>query len=186
MACLRLTGWLLAGAVLAPPPASVPVPAQVALLLKVLTADRNLPARSPGGLAIGIVYERNAPASREAAAEAAAELDRVNAAREGPPVRYGLVDVSDPAALAPGVAALQPGVLFVAPLVRLDVGRIAAVSRPAKIRTATGVPAFVDAGLAVGFEPAPGGARIVINTGAARAEGADFSAKVLKLARLVP
>jgi hypothetical protein len=177
---------MLAGALFAPPLARVPVPAQVALLLKVLTADRNLPARSPGGLAIGIVYERNTAASREAASQAAAEIERENAAREGLPVMYGLVDVSDPAALAPGLAALHPSVLYVAPLAGLDVKRISALSRAGKIRTATGVPGFVEAGLAVGFEPGPDGVRILINAEAARAEGADFSSKVLKLARLVP
>jgi hypothetical protein len=186
MGCLHFAGCLLAGALLAPPPAPVPVPTQVALLLKILSADRNLPARSPGGLSIGIVYERVVPASREAAARAAAEIDRENASREGPRVRVGLVDVSDAAALAPGIAALDPGVLYVAPLAHLDVRRISALSRAGKIRTATGVPAFVDAGLAVGFEPGPGGVRILINAGAARAEGADFSSKVLKLARVVP
>lgn len=186
MACLLLAGVVLAGAVAGAPPMPVPAPAQAALLLKVLTADRNLPARSPEGLAIGVVYQRGVPASRAAAEEIALEIGRESRAREGAPVRVSLVDVTDPSALAPALAALRPSVLYVAPLEGFDVGRITALSRAGKIRTATGVPPFVASGLALGFEPAGHGVRILINREASRAEGADFGSKLLKLARPVP
>lgn len=188
MACLPLAGWVLAVAVAvaAAPPMPVPAPTQIALLLKVLTADRNLAAGDPAGLAIGIVYQRAVPASREAAKQIVAAIEGENRTREGTPVRYGLVDVSDPSALGPTVAKLRPDVLYVAPLEGLGVAPISALSRAGKIRTATGVPAFVESGLALGFEQAPSGVRILINREASRAEGADFSSKVLKLARRVP
>ena len=186
MACLPLAGWVLAGAVAAAPPMPVPAQAQIALLLKVLTADRNMAAGGPAGLAIGIVYQRTVPASREAAGQIATAIEGENRTREGIRVRYGLVDVSDPSALAPAVAKLRPDVLYVAPLEGLDVSPISALSRAGRIRTATGVPAFVESGLALGFERAPNGVRILINREASRAEGADFSSKVLKLARQVP
>lgn len=186
MACLLLAGVVLAGAVAGAPPMPVAAPAQVALLLKVLTADRNLPARSPAGLAIGVVYQRAVPASRTAGEQVALEIEREVRSRDGAPVRVGLVDVTDPSALAPAVAALRPSVLYVAPLEGFDVGRITSLSRAGKIRTASGVPSYVAAGLAVGFEPAGNGVRILINREASRAEGADFSSRVLKHARQVP
>ena len=186
MECLRLAAWVLASAAAAALPLPVPASAHVALLLKVLTADRNLPARGSAGLAIGIVYQETVPASREAAKQIVQEIEMENRSRREGPVRYGLVDVSDPSALVPVVAELRPDVLYVAPLEAFDVTRISAVSRAGKIRTATGVPAFVDEGVAVGFEAVPQGVRILINVEAARAEGADFSSKVLKLARRVP
>jgi hypothetical protein len=186
MGCLHLAGWLVASAVAAAAPAPGAAPAHVSLLLKVLSADRNLGSLASSGLAIGIVYQRSMPASREAADQVVAEIAEENRVREGPPVRYGLVDVSDASGFAAAVADLRPHVLFVAPLSGFDVARISALSRAGKIRTATGVAAFVEAGLAVGFEPAPKGVRILINPEAARAEGADFSSKVLKLARRVP
>jgi hypothetical protein len=184
MACLRLGASLLAGA-LAAPAMPVSPPPQVSRLLKVLTADRNFPVRSAPGLGIAIVYQSRVPASREEARAVAAAFALAGTRAEGP-LRVTLVDVTDPSRLAPAVAAAAPDVLWVAPLEDFDVSRIAALARAGRIRTATGVPAYVDAGIAVGFEPAPDGVRILVNLAAARAEGADFSASLLKLARLVP
>ncbi|MFI5180824.1 MAG: YfiR family protein [Thermoanaerobaculia bacterium] len=182
MPCLRLAGYALAATLASAP---VPLPTQYALLLKVLTADRNFPMQGRDDLVIGIVYQRNSPASREVAERLASEIERRSADEGAASARYRLIDVSDPAALAPGVAACQPGVLYVAPLTDFDVRRIAALSRARKIRTATGVPAYVESGLAVGFESDRGAVRIVINREASRAEGADFSSKLLKLARRI-
>jgi hypothetical protein len=186
MGCLSLANWAV-GAVLAVAPTEpVPVATQAALLLKVLAADRNLSARDRGDLVIGIVYQRTFRASRELAERFAAEVERAAADDGALRARPGLIDVSVPGALAERVAALDPGALYVAPLEGFDVSRIVALSRSRKIRTATGVPAFVEDGLAVGFESDRGAPRILINREAARAEGADFGSKLLKLARAVP
>lgn len=186
MGCLSLATWAVGAALAAAPAEPVPVATQAALLLKVLAADRNLRARDRADLVIGIVYQRSSRASRDVAERFAAELERAAANDGALRARPGLVDVSAPGALAEGVAALDPGVLYVAPLAGFDVGRIVALSRSLKIRTATGVPGFVEDGLAVGFESDRGAPRIVINREASRAEGADFGSKLLKLARLVP
>lgn len=186
MGCLCFASWAVGAALAAAPAEPVPVATQAALLRKVLTADRNLRPGDRADLVVGIVYQRSSPASRDVAERFAAEIGRGNAGDGALRVRSGLIDVSAPGALAAGVTALRPGVLYVAPLAEFDVGRIAALSRERKIRTATGVPDYVEAGLAVGFEPGPGAPRIAINREASRAEGADFSSKLLKLARPVP
>jgi YfiR/HmsC-like len=186
MGCLSLATWAVGAALAAAPAETVPVATQAALLLKVLEADRNLRPRDRADLVIGIVYQRSSRASRDVAERFAAEVERATERDGALRARSGLIDVSAPGALAEGVAALDPGALYVAPLEGFDVGRIVALSRSLKIRTATGVPAFVEDGLAVGFESDRGAPRIVINREASRAEGADFSSKLLKLARPVP
>jgi hypothetical protein len=186
MGCLSLATWAVGAALAAAPAEPVPVATQAALLLKVLAADRNLSAQDRGELVIGIVYQRTFRPSREVAERFAAEVERASSNDGALRARPGLIDVSAPGALAEGVTGLGPGALYVAPLEGFDVGRVVALSRSRKIRTATGVPAFVEAGLAVGFESDRGTPRILINREASRAEGADFGSKLLKLARPVP
>lgn len=183
---LGLVVWTVAAARTPVPAASVPAAEQAALLVRVLTADRNFAARGPDGPVIGVLYRRSSAASKSEAEAFAAEIGRLAASRGGAPARAALVDVPGPAALEPAVASSRADVLWVAPGAGLDAGRVAALARAAKVRTAAAVPADVEAGLAVGFEPVSGGTRIVVNLEAARAEGADFSSKLLKLARRVP
>jgi hypothetical protein len=182
---IRLAAWALAAALSAASAEPVPEARQADLLLKVLTADRNFMARSRGGPTIGVLYERSSRFSRDAAERFAAEVRRLESSGETP-ARVALVDISVPDSLEAGIAASGADALWVAPLGHPDVARIARLARTRKIRTAAGLTAYVDAGLAVGFEPERGAARVVVNVEAARAEGADFSSKLLRLARRVP
>lgn len=182
---IRLAAWALAAALGAASADPVPEARQADLLLKVLTADRNFAARNGGGPTIGVVYERSSRFSKDAAERFAAEVRRFGTGAVTP-ARVVLVDVSRPGSLGAGVAACRADVLWVAPLTRPDVARIAALARARKVRTAASRAAYVEAGLAVGFEPHHGAARVVLNVEEARAEGADFSSKLLKLARRAP
>ncbi len=181
----RLPCWALAAALAGNQPAQVPMPAQIHLLLKVLTAERNRPLETRQALAIGIVYRRDSEDSKDVKDRFAAEIAKGTADHQVPPVRVGLVDVSNPAHLESALARTNPDILYVCPLPGFDLDAIVSLSRARKILTFTGDPAYVRSGLSVGFGPDRGEARILINRKAYLAEGADFSSKLLRLAQVI-
>ena len=179
------SSWALAAALTGNQLAPVPVPIQLPLVLKVLTAERNRPLEARPILVIGIVYQRTSRESREAKDRLVAEIEKGTAKDWALPVRFGLIDVSNPRDLASGVAAAKPDILYVSPLDGFDIDAITSLSRARKILTFTGVPAFVKLGLSVGFGSERGETRILINRKASLAEGADFSPRLLKLAAVI-
>lgn len=181
----RFPFWALAAALAGNQPAPVPMPIQFQLVLKVLTAERNRPLETRKALAIGIVYRRKSPDSRDVKDQFAAEIEKGAANHVVPPVRFGLIDVSNPADLASEFARTNPDILYVTPLPGFDLDSIVSLSRTRKVLTFTGVPAYVQSGLSVGFGSERGDARILINRKAYMAEGADFSSKLLKLAQVI-
>ena len=184
--CATLLGVLLAGA--APPleEMAVPVRVQHPLFLKILSYDRDLERRVGAEIVFGIAYQnrhRPSAAAREAFTRAA-EASPVGSVK-GVPIRYVSVEVSTPAALADAIERHGIDVLYVCPLRAFDVEAIALAARAAQVATFTGVPGYVSAGLAASIDVRGGRPEIVINLPAARAEGLQFNAKLLKLARIV-
>ena len=76
-------------------------------------------------------------------------------------------------------------VLYVAPLRAVAIGEVVAISRARKITTLTGVPEFVEKGIALGIALRAERPLILVHLAAARAEGADFNSQLLKLARVL-
>ena len=83
------------------------------------------------------------------------------------------------------VLASGADVLYITPMRAVDLGSITKQTRAAARVTLTGVPEYVDAGIAVGVDLQGERPRILINLAAARAEGADFDSRLLKLAKIV-
>ena len=83
------------------------------------------------------------------------------------------------------VKRLGVRVLYVSPLRAVHVEDVTAVTRAAQITTFTGVPRYVETGMAIGVDLKREHPEIVINLAASRAEGADLAAHLLKLARVV-
>ena len=99
MSLRRFPCWALAAALTGNQPAAVPMPMQFQLVLKVLSAERNRPLETRKALAIGIVYRRNSQDSRDVKDRFAAEIAKGAVNHQVPPVRFGLIDVSNPADL---------------------------------------------------------------------------------------
>jgi hypothetical protein len=156
----------------------VPVEVQVPLLLKILTFDRAL-AGVADPLVVAIVFQ-----GRNRASTAIGEDVRGRLAAAVRPVRIVVIDLDEISDLRAALIRDTVRVLYVAPLQAVSVSTITAATRGERIVSMTGVPRYVEQGLAVGIDlngPRP---EIVINLAASRAEGADFSAQLLKLARL--
>lgn len=185
MSYVSLPFWALAAALTGSQPAPVPESTQLGLVLKVLTAERNRPLETRETLTIGIVYQTRTPDSRDVKDRFAAEIEKEAANSRAPTIRVALIDVSRPADLASAFARVKPDILYVAPLPGFNLDSIVSLSRARKTLTFTGVPGYVRFGLSVGFESDNGDARILINRKASLAEGADFSSKLLRLARMI-
>lgn len=162
----------------------VPVDVQFSLFSKILTFDRNLPARVNDSLVVGLVYQKKFRGSlivKNKAVEATPSLKKMGGFNS----RCVEIDISDAADLAKAISKNGVDILYIAPLRAVEMEKIAAASRARQTMTLTGVPEYVESGLAVGIGMQGGKPRIIINLPAAKAEGVDFDSRLLKLAKIL-
>jgi hypothetical protein len=163
----------------------VPVKLQLALLLKVLTFDRNLKQRAGDELAIAICYQHEYEKSLKVKDELLRVIKVSPVDRIGDiPLRFSSIDIGKDD-LAKAISKDDVDVLYLTPLRDIAIQKITTVSRARKTRTLTGVPDYVKSGLAVGIGLREEKPLIIINLPAAKAEGADFSSQLLKLAKVI-
>lgn len=156
----------------------VPVEVQVPLLLKILTFNRAL-AEVADPLVVAIVFQ-----GRNRASAAIGEDVRGQLAAAARPIRIVVIDLDEIRDLRAALNRDSVRVVYVAPLQAVSVSTVTAATRGERVVSVTGVPRYVEQGLAVGIDLTGTRPEIVINLAASRAEGADFSAQLLKLARL--
>jgi hypothetical protein len=184
LATLLIAGLLGSPAILAAQAMEVPVETQIPLFLKLLSFDRNLHSRGDSVFLVGVVYQSGNRES-QSARETTEGIIRSSVVRvDGLPLRSVAIDL-DHESLEAALRAHSVGVIYVAPLRAVDVREVARASRQAQVRSFTGVGRYVDQGLAVGVGMRGDLPQIIINLPAARLEGADFSAQLLRLARVL-
>lgn len=154
----------------------VPTDVQLAVFQNVWKLDRNF--RPPVKMAI--LYQENYRASVDVKNEIAAEI-----ARKTAPIELIAIEVGSTELLTKALNTTDANVIYVAPLRAVEIELIAQVSRQRHIRTITGVPEYVDSGIGVGIGVRKSRPLIIINLAGARAEGSDFTAQLLGLARIV-
>ena len=165
----------------------VPVAVQYPLFLKVLTYDRELEARVGKELTIGIAFQPSLRASYVVKEELlalvkASPIQNV----KGLPIKTVAIDLSETRDLAAVLRSREVDIVYVCPLRAYDIRTLTAAARARKAVTLTGVPEYVEAGLSVGVDiGAKGRPEILINHAASKAEGANFNAQLLRLARIV-
>lgn len=162
----------------------VPVKLQLAILLKALTYDRNLKEKAGGEILMAVCYHQEQERSVEAKdqlleAIKASPVDSI----EDIPLRFTSVNMQKDD-LAAVITRYGVDVLYVTPLSTAAVESITTVSREKKTTTVTGVPDFVKSGVSVAIGIEGDKPQIIINLPAAKAEGADFSSQLLKLAKI--
>jgi hypothetical protein len=156
---------------------------QIPLILKILTYDRHLESKAGQQLVVGIVYAPTDPASVAAANEVGDVLFRFqDKTVKRLPIRYRLVEYTTPEALERTVDRWGISVFWVAPGSARNLAAISAVSRRKGVTTTTGVPDFVRRGLAVGLDLGDARPQILIHLEAAREEGCEFDASLLRIA----
>lgn len=164
----------------------VGVEVQMPLLLRVLTFDRALPPRGTA-FVVAIVFQGRNRASSDAK-DAALEAilgDRALRVR-GQPLRAELIDLDTDPDVAAALQRTQAGAVYVAPLRGVAVEPIVKAARAARIRTLTGVDAYLAQGIAVSVRIRGDHPRLAINLGACKGEGADYPAQLLSFADVQP
>lgn len=164
----------------------VPSAVQYQLFLKILSYDRHLIANMGAELVIGILYQSGFRASHRAMDEFQ-EAIRTTAQKdfEKVSIRAVPIDLDKVSDLEKALNDKKVSVIYLAPLRAYEINAIAAISRAKKVVTLTGVPEYAEKGIAVGLGMKGESPEIIINLPAAREAGSDFSANLLKLARVI-
>ena len=163
----------------------VPVRMQVPILLKVISFDRHLHTRAPREVVVGVLMQGGYRASVVARDEAVEVLTAPATSVDGLPVRVVIFDL-DRQDIREVFTNRPLTHLYVTPLRAIDIRELAAHARTARVTTMTGVTEQLSGGLSLGVGLRDGRPKILVNVGASRAEGADLSAELLKLAELIP
>ena len=177
---------LLAGGGLSGQESPVPLDLQYSLILKVLSFDRNFKGRVGSEIVIGIAYQRSFRTSLNIKDELLRAAQQVrDEDTEGASVRLVPIDVAAEGDLAAILAKENVKFLYITPLRAFDVRKLASVCREKRILSLTGVPDYTELGISVGFGVKGERPEIIINLLGAQAEGADFSSRLLSLARVI-
>ena len=164
---------------------AVPVEVQFPLFLKILTFDRNLKARVGDEIVIGIVHQSRFRTSLNVKDDFVDVMNRSPIKKvKDIPVRQVPIDI-DKSNLGKAISKNKVDILYITPVRALGMEKIAGVSRARKVITLTGIPDYIKSGLAVGIGVKGGKPWIIINLPAAKAEGANFSSRLLILAKVI-
>jgi hypothetical protein len=164
---------------------SVPVELQFPLFAKLLAFDRNLLARAGDDVVIGIVYQGRFASSVSAKDGMLREIENNRDAKVGQlPIKAALIDI-EKSNLAESLGELGVDIVYIAPLRAVEIGAITAVTRTLGLVSVSGVENYAYEGVSVAIGVKADKPEIVINIAAAKAEGADFSSKLLQLSRIV-
>ena len=165
----------------------MPVDIQLPLFLKILTYDRSFQYKARSAITIGVIYLPGDPESVKAKDEMVANLKRLaDRTIKNLPIKYVTLEFRDVASLDKAVKAGKVNVFYVAPGLGDQLPSLIKMSRSYAITSATGVPEFVQRGIAVGIGiKADKKPDILINLPSSRSEGSEFDASLLRIATVV-
>jgi hypothetical protein len=179
---------VLLGAALSSIPSREVLPArnQALLLLRVLSYDRNLKARSGAEVTVVVAYREGAPRSEQeqgmaAALEEAARSFTVS----GLKARVVTVPWRGAAALGAELKATGAAALYVGESLSGETAGISAAARGRSALTFAPLREMVEGGLALGLLNANDRARLLVNLAASREEGADLDSVFLGIAEVI-
>lgn len=165
---------------------AVPIPMQWAFFQKILSFQRVIitdsMVRAP---VLAIVYQSQFRASLDARNEMLALLKEVEPRVGSEVLKIVDIDLTKETDLGLAMAEKKVTLLYVAPLRAYDVMLITKESRQRRVLTISGVPTYITEGLSVGLDIKGNKPEILINRTAARLEGREFHAQLLKLATIV-
>jgi hypothetical protein len=165
---------------------ATPVEVQVPLLLKILNFDRSLTADIQRNLVVGVLYQAGYRTSAQVADDVRRTLLEQPQQGVGAwTVHVVPINLDHPEDLDSVLSQQRVMVLYVSPLRATSLRKISGAARAKQITTLTGVPNYVEDGLAIGIDLQDERPQIIMNLAASKAEGADFTSQLLQLARLV-
>jgi len=166
---------------------SFPPDVQITLLLKILTYDRSFTVKAKSQVMIGVVYVAGDAESVKAKDEILKTLQLVaDRTIKGVPIKAVALEYKDPKSLAETVRSQGINVFYIAPGNANTLTELLRMSHTRGITTATGVPEYVQRGVAIGIgKKADQKPDILINLPSSRQEGSEFDASLLRIATVV-
>ncbi|MFH1336142.1 MAG: YfiR family protein [Candidatus Zixiibacteriota bacterium] len=167
-------------------PETLPEEIQVPLLLKILTYDRSMEGKAKDTLRIGVLYYPNDDQSKKNKNSIMEYLkNNKDKTINGIPFSFVEIGFISGKQLGDAVTRKNIMVLYITSDGNHTIKEISELTQTKKILTMTGRVDYVDLGISVGLGIEDEKSQIVINLPSARAEGSDFSAKLLKLCKIV-
>ncbi len=168
----------------------IPPDVQVPLLLKILTYDRSFGFKAKTAVSIGVVFVPTDPGSVAAKDEIMKSLAALSGRTiKNLPLKAVMIPFTNarefPADLKKAWQANGVNVFYIAPGSSAIVGEVIKLSHAQGVTTATGVPEYVNQGVAIGIDRDQNKPQIVINLPNSKSEGSEFDASLLRIARLV-
>ena len=163
----------------------VPARLQIPLLYKILSFDRNFTARAGDQVVIAIIYQSGFRASVVAREQIEDALGHTASPFGTRSLRWVAIEVGSGSTLEQALREHEADVIYVTPLRGVDLDVIADAARRSRLMTFTGIPPYVERGLSVGVGIEQERPMIIINLAAARAEGADYTAQLLRVSRVI-
>ena len=163
---------------------TVPVDLQVQLVSRIARYERTFAAHASEPATIVVVARSRNPESQRVAAQLVAALSRT-AQIGGRPVRVLRHEFTSAAALVAELDRTHATIMYAAPGLSGDMDAIAHALSGHALITISAVGRDVDHGVVLSFDLVSSRAQIVINLGRARSQQLQFSAQLLRLARVV-
>ncbi len=159
--------------------------AQYSLFVRILTFDRTLHKKDSARIVIGVLYQEGVKISLEAKDDFMAAVAQSNIKEiAGRPIEC--IPLAIRGSTLPTRASQDSiEILYVTPVRAFDIASLARAMDEAKILTMTGVPEYVQDGIAIGIGTRGDKPSILINLYRAKSQGADLSAQLLRLATIV-
>jgi hypothetical protein len=177
---VQLPGTAIAGEM------ETPIDIQIPLFLKVLTFDRNFKKRFGDEIVFGIIYQEKFRTSLNVKNQIEDYLKKPRENKiEDVPFRWVSINLGRLSGFKTTLAREKVDIIYIAPLRAIAVEKLVSICRTLGITSLTGVPEYCELGIAIGVGSKGGSPLIIINLPGARSEGADFSSRLLRLAKIV-
>ncbi|NIM18222.1 MAG: DUF4154 domain-containing protein [Candidatus Aminicenantes bacterium] len=163
-----------------------PVDIHIPLFLKILSFDRNLKERVGDEIVMGIVYQQRFRKSLNIKNQVEDYLSRLSTHHiDDVPFRYISIPLGSLSELKTTLEKSKVDIIYITPLRAVSLESLASISRSLGLTSLTGVPRYCESGISVSIGSKGGNPLIIINLSAAQSEGADFSSRLLKLAKVI-
>ena len=157
-----------------------PIPAAVQLLLfgKIWMFDRSVSGNDH--IVVAILYQSSLRASAEAKDQLIAAVRASGSKTQCIPVA-----LDDVESVARELQRVKADVFYVTEMRGINIPDVVRISRVRHIKTITVVDGYVEAGVAIGLRVRNDKPVIVVNLSAAKAEGSDLTAQLLRFAIII-
>jgi hypothetical protein len=164
----------------------VPMDVQYPLFLKIASFDRSLPTRVETKVVIGVLFQVGVKSSLQAKEDflsAAAQCSQKQLFDK--PIECVGIPIEEGADLQNVLNGSGLTAAYITPMRALNISALARSLADRGIVTLTGIPEYVDKGVAIGIGVRADRPLILINLTQVKRAGGDLSAQLLRLAKVV-